>query len=96
MGISKIRDYGMYKGVPIARDYNVYGDQVFLGLGENCGTFWFKNVKEARRFIDHYEERIIPDAHGLGLIPEEMCEECRHKNHRPCEALKSELKALVR
>jgi len=76
----KIRDYGEYKGVPIFRDYSVVdGEQVYLGNGQGCHTFWFKTVADAKRFIDAYQEQIKPDQRGLGLIPRSLCENC--KNH---------------
>ena len=79
MGISKIRDYKPYKGVPISRNFSVAGEeQVYLGYGINCGTFWFRTVKEARKFIDKYRDKINPEKHGLGLIPEELCKKCQH------------------
>jgi len=35
----------------INRDSNVYGDNVYLGNGQGCGTIWFKNVKSARKAL---------------------------------------------
>ena len=105
MGIGKIRDYGVYKGVPISRDYSV-GDerQVYIGNGQGCSTFWFKSVDEARKFIDHYENQIIIDRaeHVKGLIPESLCKQCQnhysafseeYKKYPPhaCKMVKEEL-----
>ena len=102
MGISKIRHYKPYKGVPISRDYNVRGKQIYIGNGQNCGTFWFASVEEAKRFIDAYHDKIDPEKHGLGLIPKELCERCQchysaftkeYKKYKPfvCQKFKEEL-----
>ena len=91
MGISKIIDYGEYKGIPIARDCNVFGEQVFIGYGEGCHTFWFSSVKDAKKFIDKYIDKINPTALGLGLIPQSLCEKCG-KNEYACKSLKEKLK----
>ena len=64
-----------YKGIPINRDHGVLGEQVYIGNGQNCGTFWFASVGEVKKFIDAY--RIHPDKHGLGLIPEDLCKHCQ-------------------
>ncbi len=105
MGISKIRDYGAYKGVLISWDYSI-GDerQVYIGNGQGCHTFWFRDVDEARKFIDYYEDRIFVDKveHVRGLIPESLCNQCQnrysafskeYKKYPPhaCKELKEEL-----
>jgi len=77
MGIDKIRCYGEYRGVPIYRSYSVAGEQVYLGNGQGCDTFWFRSVEDARRFIDAYIDTIKSDKKGLGLIPVELCKNCR-------------------
>jgi len=80
--VHKIRCYGEYKGVPIFRDYSVVDEeQVYIGNGQGCRTFWFKNVREAKKFIDKYRDRMIVTESGsvTGLIPKELCENC--KNH---------------
>jgi len=102
MGISKIRDYGLYKGVPIRRDYSVCGRQVYIGNGQNCGMFWFSTVGEAKAFIDTFHDKIQVDQKGLGLIPEELCERCQchyssfsreYKKYKPfvCKEFKERL-----
>ena len=35
----------------ISRDTNVLGENVYYDNGQGCGTIWFKNVKQARKFI---------------------------------------------
>jgi len=78
----KIRVYRPFRGIPIFRDYNVVdGEQVYIGNGQGCGTCWFRNVREARKFIEHFKDRIKVDelGHVTGLIPTSMCLEC--KNH---------------
>jgi hypothetical protein len=75
-----IRDYGNYKGVPIFRDCNVVdGEQVYIGNGQGCRTFWFSSVPEAKRFIDKLRDRIvITDSGGVtGLIHDEICKACK-------------------
>lgn len=52
------------------RDTNISGDQVFYSPGQGCGTIWFKTVKEARKFVNEYEDISGSD---LGL-----CEKCRN------------------
>ena len=59
MGISRIKEYKPYKGVAIFRDYNVYGEQVYIGNGQGCDTFWFRSVDEAKKFIDYFRDKII-------------------------------------
>ena len=77
MGIARIRNYKPYRDIPISRDYNVCGKRVYIGSGQNCGTFWFNSVDEAKAFIDAYYDRIKADQRGSGLIPEELCERCQ-------------------
>ena len=102
-----VRYYGTYKGVPIFRDYNVADDrQVYIGNGQGCDTFWFRSVKEAKKFIDKYRDKLKCDENGrepgLGLIPRELCERCQchysafteeFKKFKPhvCEELKEKL-----
>lgn len=80
-----IRDWGAHEGVPISQDYNVAdGEQVYIGNGQGCGTFWFRDTQEAKRFIDAYRERIKVTDLGCvtGLIPKALCEGCRgHYSH---------------
>jgi hypothetical protein len=71
-------DYKPYRGIPISRDTNVYGEQVYIGNGQGCHTFWFASVKEARKFIDYYSEMIDPSDPKLGLIPNTLCKRCQH------------------
>jgi len=78
--MDRIRFFGKYRGVPIFKDYNIVDEEkVYLGNGQGCHTFWFKTVKEAKKFIDKYRDKINPNIRGLGLIPEELCRNC--KNH---------------
>ena len=104
-----IIEYKDYKGVRITRDTNVYGEQVCLGNGQGCGTFWFKTVDDAKRFIDKYFEKI--EVRGLfsqvfGLIPPALCQDCQNhysfqtkewRNTKPnnCFDYKEQLKAEV-
>ena len=77
-----IREYAPYKGVRIFRDFNVADEeQVYIGNGQGCRTFWFRTVEEARRFIDAHRGRMKVTQSGSvrGLIPRELCENC--KNH---------------
>lgn len=41
-------------GDHISRDTNILGDSVYYDNGQGCGTIWFKNVKQARKFIAKY------------------------------------------
>lgn len=80
MGIDKIRDYKPYKNIPIAKDYSVADDEkVFIGNGIGCHTFWFKTVKDAKRFIDKHIDKIkvSEDSSITGLIPTEICKKCK-------------------
>ena len=80
MSIFKIRSYKKYKGVGIYRDPNIYGEeQVYIGNGQGCDTFWFKNVKQAQKFIDKYRDRIQVNDFEIvsGLIPKELCKKCK-------------------
>lgn len=72
-------DFKEYKGFRIFKDTNVIGRNVYIGNGQNCGTFWFRTVKEAREFIDYYERQIMPNEPHLGLIPDEMCNRCQNR-----------------
>jgi hypothetical protein len=36
----------------VSKDLNVLGDNTYLDNGQGCGTIWFKNVPEARKFLD--------------------------------------------
>jgi len=74
--IDKIKDYNSYKGVPIFRDFNVVdGEQVYIGDGQGCGTFWFSSVPEAKKFINRYQNLI--KVIGIGLIPKPICQSCK-------------------
>lgn len=75
-------EFKEYKGVRIFKDTNVFGRNVYIGNGQNCGTFWFSTVEEARKFIDYYEKRIKPNEPHLGLIPDEMCNRCQNRYSR--------------
>ena len=74
-----IRMYKPYKGVSILRDTNVVGEQVYIGNGQGCGTFWFKNARDAKKFIDAYRDKMEVTNYGAvwGLIPKELCENCK-------------------
>jgi len=77
-----IKCYGEYFEVPIFQDHNVAdGEQVYIGNGQGCSTFWFKTVEEAKNFIEKFSQRIKVYDSGVvyALIPKAMCEAC--KNH---------------
>jgi hypothetical protein len=78
-----IIDYSSYKGLLISRDTNVAdGEQVYIGNGQGCNTFWFKSVSEAKNFIDYY----CSEFGVLDLIPRELCEDCRgHYSYQSAE-----------
>ena len=107
MGIDKIKNCGEYYGVPINIDYSIQEpEKVFIGNGIGCHTFWFESVAHAKAFIEHYKDRINPKEAGLGLIPKEVCLECRNhyrygtkewREAKPnnCESLKKQLKNNV-
>jgi len=40
----------------ISRDTHVLGDNVYFGLGQGCGTIWFKTVGQARSFLKKHGE----------------------------------------
>jgi len=105
----KIKTYKKHKGVPIFRDYNIVdGEQVYIGNGQGCGTFWFRDVKEARKFIDKFREEMdIDHIGGVSLILGKLCIKCRSyysygtkewkkAKDRVCEEYKEELKAKVK
>jgi len=76
----RIKAYKPYKGVPIFRDFDVGDDeQVYIGNGQGCRTFWFKSVRDARKFIRAYRDRMKITFSGavIGLIPKELCENCK-------------------
>ncbi len=77
--MSKIKSYPEYKGVFISKDYNVYDERVYIGNGQGCSTFWFKDAKDARKFIDRYEKKIKISncGHVSGLIPKKLCLDCK-------------------
>ncbi len=58
-----IIDYGN----DIHKDTNVYGENVYIGNGQGCGTFWFKSVEHARKYLDRF---------GMPKIPKVLCEKC--------------------
>ena len=104
-----IVQYTDYKGVIISRDTHVYGQQIYLGNGQGCNTFWFKNVDGAKRFIDKHIEKIEVGIFGSlsGLIPPALCQDCQNHysfqtkerfNAKPtnCFDYKEQLKAEVR
>jgi len=107
MGIDKIKSCGEYCGIPINIDYSIKEpEKVFIGNGIGCHTFWFESVAHAKAFIDYYKDKINPEAFGLGLIPKEVCQECRNhyrygtkewREAKPnnCESLKKRLKNAV-
>ena len=103
-----IREYKKYNGVAISRDTHVYGEQIYLGNGQGCDTFWFKTLDDAKRFIDKHAEKI--EVGGLysvlGLIPPALCQDCQNhysfqtkewKKAKPnnCFDYKEQLKAEV-
>jgi len=73
------RAYKAYKGVGIHREEDIYGEQIYIGNRQGCGTFWFENIKDARKFIDRYKNGGMDVDYngGVSLIPEEMCKKCR-------------------
>jgi len=77
--MDKIREYKPYKGITIFRDFNIVdGEQVYIGNGQGCGTFWFKNVKDAHRFIDKYRNEMdVTPLGAVSLIPGEICKRCK-------------------
>ena len=104
----KIREYKKYKGVPIFLDYNVVdGEQVYIGNGQGCGTFWFKNIEKAKKFIDEFRDKMDIDyLGGVSLIPGKLCKKCKNyysvgtkerekAKDYVCGEYKEELKAKV-
>lgn len=101
----KIKRYKDYLGVSIYRDYNVVGEQVYIGNGQGCRTFWFKDVAQAKKFIAQYREQIKITVYGL--IPKDICKKCKahysynspewlkHKDFN-CKEFKEELKRLIK
>lgn len=58
----------------IARDTNVLDENVYFDNGQGCGTIWFKNVEDARKFIAKHG-RISGQDSGL-------CKNCQcHYSH---------------
>ena len=108
--MDRIKTYKPYLGVMIFRDYNIADDeQVYIGNGQGCGTFWFRNIKEAKKFIKKYREKIrITDLEVVqGLIPEKLCRNCKcHYSYqtpewykakeRNCREFKEQLKNQIR
>ena len=79
-----VKRCGLFRGVPIYKDSRIVdGRNVYIGNGQNCSTFWFRSVEDAKKFIDMYWDRMIIEPSGSvrGLIPEELCKQC--KNHYP-------------
>ena len=73
-----IRDYRKYTGVRISQDSSIYKEQMYLGNGQGCGTFWFKDLKEARIFIDEFRDKIkITGFEHVDIVPEELCKKCK-------------------
>lgn len=72
-------EYPFYKGVAISRDTNIVdGEQVYLGNGQGCGTFWFEDVKEARKFILMFRPVIeVYDTGCVDIVPEKICKRCK-------------------
>jgi len=67
--------------VPIFKDNNVVDDEPFyIGNGQGCGTFWFRNVEEAKKFIETHRDKIKLTDLGIvrGLIPKELCKNCKN------------------
>lgn len=57
----------------VCKDLNVLGDNTYIDNRQGCETIWFKNVPEARQFLD--SELLNPynfDGHDSGL-----CNCCR-------------------
>lgn len=75
----RITEYKTQKGIMIFRDLNVVDEeQVYIGNGQGCGTFWFKNEGEARKFIDQFRKEIeVTDLGCVNLIPKEICLKCK-------------------
>jgi len=70
-----IIEYDSYNGVPISRDTDVVdGEQVYIGDGQGCRTFWFRSVGEAKHFIERY---VTQFGDITGLIPKELCQDCK-------------------
>ena len=106
----RIKIYKEYKGVMIFQDYNVADDeQVYIGNGQGCGTFWFRDIKEAKKFIDKYRDKMKIWDTGVirGLIPEKLCRNCKcHYSYqtpkwykakeRNCQEFKEQLKNQIR
>jgi hypothetical protein len=83
-----IREKGAYRGIDINQDTAVLGDNYYLSNGQGCGTIWFKNGVEAKKFIDKYLSIIKLDFYGdvCKLIPETLCKKCRgHYQHNSKE-----------
>lgn len=74
-----ILEFKPYKGLELYRATNVYGEQYYIGNGQGCGTFWFKTLKDAKKFIDHFIDRITQKSGHLGLIPESVCSKCQNR-----------------
>lgn len=107
--MDRIKTYKEYKGVLISKDYNIAdNEQVYIGNGQGCSTFWFKDIEEARKFIDKYKSKIeVWDTRIIGgLIPKKLCLNCKcHYSYQTkkwykakdfnCRAFKEELKKQI-
>ena len=108
--MDRIKTYREYKGVPIFKDYSVAdNEQVYIGNGQGCSTFWFRDIEEAKKFINKYRSKIkIWDTRIIGgLIPEKLCRNCKcHYSYqtpkwykakeRNCREFKEQLKNQIR
>jgi len=73
----------------ISRDTNVYGENVYFDNGQGCGTIWFKNVKEAKDFLEEkgkisgFDSGLCDkcgcSAKGRGKYKDFVCKEWKEK-----------------
>ena len=79
--MNNIKVFKEYKEVPILQDKNVIDDggNVYIGNGQGCSTFWFKDIEKAKRFIDKFRSkmRITDLSCVMGLIPKKLCQNCK-------------------
>ena len=108
--MNRIRHYKKYKGVPIYRDLYARDEQVYIGNGQSCRTFWFKSILEAKKFINKFRDEMKVSSSGsvTGLIPIELCLNCKchysygteewkkAKREFNCKDYKEQLKASVK
>ena len=77
--MDRIRSYPKYKEVMIFKDYDIDGQQIYIGNGQGCSTFWFDNLEKVKKFIDKNAKKIeITDLGCInGLIPKKLCKNCK-------------------